>query len=143
MYLILLILMMSAMSIFLLVNDPELLKRRLQFSELRKEQKRLITWSFPLFVLIFILPGFDRRFGWSHLPPAVSIIAELLVIIAYGIVALVFRENSYTSRVIEVAQRQKVIDTGSYAIVRHPMYVGMPRSRPWRWAPGRCSWWHC
>lgn len=125
MYLILLILMMTAMSVFLLVTDPELLARRMQFSERRKQQKRLIAWSYLLFVLIFILPGFDRRFGWSHLPPAVSIIAELLVVLAYGIVALVFCENSYTSRIVEVAQGQKVIDTGPYAIVRHPMYVGV------------------
>lgn len=125
MYLILLILMMSAMSVFLLVTDPELLARRLQFSERRKQQKRLIAWSYPLFVLIFILPGFDHRFGWSHLAPAVCIIAGLLVVIAYGVVALVFRENSYTSRIIEVAQGQKVIDSGPYALVRHPMYVGV------------------
>lgn len=124
MYLILLILMMSAMSIFLLVNNPELLARRLQFSERRKEQRRLIAWSYPLFVLIFILPGFDRRFGWSHVAPVICIIAEVLVIMAYGIIALVFRENSYTSRIIEVAQGQKVIDSGPYALVRHPMYVG-------------------
>ena len=125
MYLILLILMMSAMSIFLIKTDPELLQRRMQYSERRKEQKRLIFWSYPLFVLIFIMPGFDQRFGWSNLSPVISIIAEVLVVIAYGFVALVFRENSYTSRIIEVAPDQKVIDTGPYALMRHPMYVGM------------------
>lgn len=125
MYLILLILMMSAMSIFLIKTDPELLQRRMQYSERRKEQKRLIFWSYPLFVLIFIMPGFDQRFGWSNLSPGISIIAEVLVVIAYGFVALVFRENSYTSRIIEVAPDQKVIDTGPYALMRHPMYVGM------------------
>ena len=125
MYLILLILMMSAMSIFLIKTDPELLQRRMQYSERRKEQKRLIFWSYPLFVLIFIMPGFDQRFGWSNLSPVISIFAEVLVVIAYGFVALVFRENSYTSRIIEVAPDQKVIDTGPYALMRHPMYVGM------------------
>ncbi len=125
MYLILLILMMSAMSIFLIKTDPELLQRRMQYSERRKEQKRLIFWSYPLFVLIFIMPGFDQRFGWSNLSSVISIIAEVLVVIAYGFVALVFRENSYTSRIIEVAPDQKVIDTGPYALMRHPMYVGM------------------
>jgi protein-S-isoprenylcysteine O-methyltransferase Ste14 len=124
MYIILLIMMMTAMTIFLIRTDPELLIRRLQFRERRKAQKQLITWSYPVFIIIYILPGFDQRFGWSNMAPAISIAAEVLVAAGYFIVALVFRENSYTSRIIEVKEGQKVIDTGPYAIVRHPMYVG-------------------
>ncbi|NPV41618.1 MAG: isoprenylcysteine carboxylmethyltransferase family protein [Anaerolineae bacterium] len=124
MYLLVLVVIQFAMTVYLLKTDPELLQRRLQFSERRKTQKRLISFSIPLFFLISTLPGLDQRFGWSNLSAAVSILAEVLVVVSYGIIALVFRENSYTSRIVEVAPGQKVIDTGPYALVRHPMYVG-------------------
>lgn len=114
----------TAMTIYLYKNDPALLERRMKFKERKEQQKWIITSSYPVFILVFILPGFDQRFGWSQMAPAVSIAADLLVLLSYGLIFLVFRENSYTSRVVEVSEGQKVIDTGPYAVVRHPMYCG-------------------
>jgi protein-S-isoprenylcysteine O-methyltransferase Ste14 len=76
------------------------------------------------FILAFILPGLDRRFGWSDVPVPVVLAADLLVLLGYGIVVLAFRENQYASRTVQVEQGQKVIATGPYALVRHPMYLG-------------------
>ena len=87
-------------------------------------QKRVINLSLLWFLLAFIIPGLDFRFGWSSVPVIVVLVAALFVLLGYIMVFLVFRENTYASRVIEVAKGQKVIDTGPYAIVRHPMYIG-------------------
>jgi len=76
------------------------------------------------FLFTFLLPGFDQRFGWSRVPVKVVIIADIVVLLGYGFVFLVLRENSYASRIIEVEKDQKVISSGPYAIVRHPMYLG-------------------
>lgn len=106
-------------------NDPEVLERRLRMKEKVSKQKSIVSLTIPLFLLAYILPGFDVRLGWSRVPAAISIIAASLVMLGYVIVFMVTRENRFASRVIEVAQEQKVIDTGSYAIMRHPMYSGM------------------
>jgi len=113
-----------SMTVYLYINDPALLERRMKFKERKEQQKWIITSSYPVFILVFILPGFDQRFGWSQMAPAVSIAADLLVLLSYGLIFLVFRENSYTSRVVEVSKGQKVVSTGPYAVVRHPMYSG-------------------
>jgi len=123
-YLAILFIPMFFVGLWLLKNDPELLERRMRFREKETTQKRVINFSLIWFLLAFVLPGFDYRFGWSNVPVWVVLAAALLVLLGYFMVFWVFRENSYASRVIEVAQGQKVIDTGPYALVRHPMYAG-------------------
>lgn len=124
-YIIIIMTVTTAMTLYLYKNDPALLERRLKFREKKKRQKWIITSSYPVFILVFILPGFDQRFGWSNLPSAISIAADLLLLLSYGLIFLVYRENSYTSRVVEVSEGQKIISTGPYAVVRHPLYSGM------------------
>ena len=110
---------------YLLKNDPELLERRMRMKEKRKRQKLIIKVSYLYFLLMFLLPGFDKRFGWSNVPVGVVVMADILVLLGYGIFFRVLRENRYASRTIEVVQEQKVIRSGPYAIVRHPMYLGL------------------
>lgn len=110
---------------YFLKKDPELLERRMRMKEKEKRQKLIIKISFLYFLLTFLLPGFDKRFGWSNVPVVVVVIADVLVLAGYGIFFLVLRENRYASRTIEVEKDQKVISSGPYAIVRHPMYLGV------------------
>lgn len=110
---------------YLLKNDPELLERRMRMKEKRKRQKLIIKVSYIYFLLMFLLPGFDKRFGWSNVPVGLVVIADILVLLGYGIFFRVLRENRYASRTIEVVQEQKVIRSGPYAMVRHPMYLGL------------------
>lgn len=124
-YLFILFTPMTGLSIYLLRHDPALLERRLQYKEKRKQQKGIIALSYPIFLLAFLIPGLDKRFGWTNTPIAAIIIAQVLVLTGYAVVIWVFRENSYASRIIEVQAGQKVIDTGPYAIIRHPMYLGV------------------
>lgn len=108
--------------IVMMVRSPELLKKRLSLSEKRREQGIIVKLSGLMFIAGFIIAGLDFRFGWSYLPGYVSLVAAAVFIAAYLIYAEVLRENAYLSRTIEVQQGQKVIDTGLYGIVRHPMY---------------------
>jgi len=123
-YLAILFIPMLFVVIYLLKNDRGLLARRMKMREREAEQKLIIKLSYIPFLLAFLLPGFDKRFGWSNVPVGVVVLADILVLLGYGIVFLVFRENRYASRIIEVAQEQTVINSGPYAIVRHPMYLG-------------------
>lgn len=109
---------------YLIKNEPELLERRMRYREPEREQKRIMGIGNAVFILIFLIPGFDRRFGWSDVPVAWVLVADVVVLLGYGFVFLVFRENSYASRVVTVEAGQKVISTGPYAYVRHPMYLG-------------------
>ena len=77
-----------------------------------------------VFVALLVVPALDRRFGWSRVPPAVVVLGDLLVAAGFYLIFLVYRENTYTSATIEVAEGQKVVSTGPYAVVRHPMYAG-------------------
>jgi protein-S-isoprenylcysteine O-methyltransferase Ste14 len=110
---------------YLVKNDPGLLERRLRFGEKVARQKMIVRLSQLPFTIGFLIPGIDDRFNWSDISPVLVIIANILVFLGYWWVYLVFRENSYTSRIIAVEKGQKVISTGPYAIVRHPMYLGM------------------
>jgi protein-S-isoprenylcysteine O-methyltransferase Ste14 len=123
-YMGLLLIPMFFVMVYLIRNDPELLERRMRLREQRSEQKRIVKISLIFFLLAYILPGFDIRFGWSNVPVWVSIVADVLILLGYWIVVRVFQVNSYASRVIEINSGQKVIDTDVYAIVRHPMYFG-------------------
>lgn len=113
------------MLIYLLKNDPALLERRMRMKEKDAGQSLIIKLASVCYALVFLVPGFARRFGWSNVPVAGVIVADVFVLVGYGIFVQVLRENSYASRVIEVEQGQSVITTGPYSIVRHPMYVAM------------------
>lgn len=123
-YLAVLIIPMSFVLMYLLKHDPVLLERRMRLKEKEPAQKLIITIAFFCFALAYVLPGFDKRFGWSQVPAAAVIAADVVVLLGYGIVFLVFRENPYASRIIEVEPGQKVISSGPYAVIRHPMYLG-------------------
>jgi len=110
---------------YLLKHDPALLERRMRMRERETAQKRIIKLSYIYFLVAFILPGLDVRFGWSLVPSIVCIIADLFVFTGYLVFFRVLKANSYLSRVVEVASDQKVISSGPYALVRHPMYAGI------------------
>ncbi len=116
---------MSFILVYLFKNDVELLQRRMKMKEQEPQQKFLIKISWFHFLFTFLIPGFDHRFGWSQVHTVVILCAEIILVIAYGIIFLTFRENRYASRIIEVVPGQQVISSGPYAIVRHPMYVGV------------------
>ena len=124
-YLAILLIPMFFVMVYLLRNAPDLLARRMKVRERETEQSRIVILSTVLFLVAFMIPGLDYRFGWSDVPVPVIICADIVVLLAYGFVFLVFRENQYAARVVEVESGQKVIDTGPYALVRHPMYLGV------------------
>jgi protein-S-isoprenylcysteine O-methyltransferase Ste14 len=113
---------MLAAGIVMLQKAPDLLAKRLNLKERQGEQKTVVALSGLLFIVMFVLAGLGRRFGWFMLPPAVSWIAAVVFLLGYALFAEVLRENAYLSRTVEVQKGQTVIDTGLYGIVRHPMY---------------------
>ena len=108
--------------IILLWRSPDLLAKRLNSKEKETEQKQVILLSSLMFIGGFIVAALDFRHSWSKLPDWIMIISVVVFLISYGLYAEVIRENAYLSRTIEVQENQKVIDTGLYGIVRHPMY---------------------
>ncbi len=108
--------------VMMLIKNPDLLQKRLQAKESQKEQSLVIKLSGMMFLAGFIIAGLHFRFHWYPLPRAVSLTAAVIFLVAYALYAEVLRENTYLSRTIEVQDNQKVIDTGLYGIVRHPMY---------------------
>jgi len=104
-------------------KSPELLRKRLNMREEQAEQKTVILLSGLMFLAAFIVAGLNRRFQWIVLPDAVSYAAAVVFLLAYLLYAEVLRENAYLSRTVEVQENQKVIDTGLYGFVRHPMYM--------------------
>src|SRR5512136_1814545 len=110
--------------IYLLRKDPDLLERRMRLREPQPTQRRLIQLGWVWLAVAFTIPGLDQRFGWSHVPVAIVVAADVLMFLSYCLFIWVLRENSYASRVVEVEKGQKVISTGPYAIVRHPLYSG-------------------
>lgn len=122
-YLAVLFVIVAVFGTYLIRREPELLARRLRTREREATQQRVIQVSLVLFVLAFLLPGLDHRFGWSAVPPAVVVGANAGIVIAYVLFARVLLANRYASRVIEVEAGQSLATTGPYAVVRHPMYV--------------------
>ena len=108
--------------IILMIINPELLKKRLNAKEKESEQKQVILLSGLMFLAGFIVAGLNYRYQWIVMPNTVTIISSILFVLAYLLYAEVLRENTYLSRTIEVQDNQKVIDTGLYGYVRHPMY---------------------
>lgn len=108
--------------IVMMAKNPKLLESRLNAKEKQADQSLVVKLSGLMFLAGFIVAGLDFRFGWLTLPKGVSVGAAVVFLIAYVLYAEVLRENTYLSRTIEVQENQKVIDTGLYGIVRHPMY---------------------
>ena len=109
--------------LFMLIKSPDLLRRRLDVREEQSEQKTVILLSGLMFLAVFVVAGLKVRFGWMVLPAWVSWAAAVLFLFAYALYAEVLRENVWLSRTVKVQENQKVIDTGLYGIVRHPMYM--------------------
>ena len=104
-------------------KNPELLKKRLNVRERESEQRSVILFSGIMFLAAFLSAGLSFRYSWLMLPVPVTIIAAIVFLAAYALYAEVLRENTWLSRTVEVQEDQKVIDTGLYGIVRHPMYM--------------------
>lgn len=107
----------------MMVKSPDLLKKRLNAKEKEIKQKQVILFSGLMFICGFIVAGLNYRYNWIVIPNFVVILASVIFVIAYILYAEVLRENTYLSRTIEVQENQKVVDTGLYGIVRHPMYA--------------------
>ena len=103
-------------------KSPDFLAKRLDAKEKQATQKGVLAFSGLMFIAGFVVAGLDFRFGWSKMPLPVTIAASILFLLAYALYAEVMRENAYLSRTIKVEEGQKVVDTGLYGIVRHPMY---------------------
>jgi protein-S-isoprenylcysteine O-methyltransferase Ste14 len=116
-----------AITLYLMKNDPKLLERRMRggpAAEQEPTQKVIMLFASAGFIGLLIIPALDNRFGWSHMPPAVALVGDGLLALGWLAIFFVFKENSFTSATIELAPDQKVISTGPYALVRHPMYAG-------------------
>ena len=117
----------ALITLYLWKKDPKLLERRVNVgpgAEKEKSQKRIQTFAAAAFIGMFVLPALDRCFSWSKVPFSAVIVGDSLVALGFFIVFVVFKENTYSAGTIEVAADQKVISTGPYALVRHPMYSG-------------------
>ena len=116
-----------AITLYLMKSDPQLLTRRMQAgprAEKENSQKIIQVVAMVAFIVALVLPAIDHRFAWSTVPGYVAIGGDILIALGFLVIFFVFRENTFTSGVIEVAPDQKVISTGPYALVRHPMYSG-------------------
>ena len=109
--------------IIMMFKSPELLRKRLNAKEKENEQKQVVLFSGLMFLAGFIIAGLNYRYNWITLPNTVVSISSIVFVLAYILYAEVLRENTYLSRTIEVQENQKVVDTGLYGIVRHPMYA--------------------
>ena len=111
------------LGVVLFIKSPDLLKKRLDAKEKESAQKGVVAVSGLLFLGGFVVAGLDYRYGWSYVPMWAVIVASAILLISYGFYAEVMRENTYLSRTVEVQEGQRVVDTGLYGIVRHPMYA--------------------
>ncbi|HNZ50730.1 MAG TPA: isoprenylcysteine carboxylmethyltransferase family protein [Bacilli bacterium] len=114
---------MFVLGTILYIKAPSLLEKRLNAKEEENTQKAVVALSGALLILEFILAGLDFRWGWSKMPFWLIIVAAVLFLVFYVMYALIMKENAYLSRKVEVQENQKVIDTGFYRLVRHPMYA--------------------
>ncbi len=114
---------MLILGVVLFAKAPGLLEKRLQSKEKESTQKGVVAVSGLMFIGSFVLAGLDFRFGWSNVPSWVVAVAAVVLLASYGMYGEVMRENAYLSRTVEVQENQKVIDTGLYGVIRHPMYT--------------------
>jgi protein-S-isoprenylcysteine O-methyltransferase Ste14 len=124
-YMAILFIPMASVLIYFLARDPEFLRRRFEYKEKNERQKKIVSLTSLIYAIAFLLPGLDHRFGWSQVPTEAVILADALILLGYLIIILVFRENRYAARTVRVEQGQKVITTGPYSLIRHPMYLGV------------------
>lgn len=122
-YLASLFIPMMSVGVYLFIRDPELLAKRMKSHEREKTQKLVVIVSLAAFFPAYILPGLDFRFGWTAVPLPVVLAACAVLLSGYALFVAVMIQNSYASRVVEVQAGQKIIDTGVYKLVRHPMYL--------------------
>ena len=116
-----------ALTLYLMKRDPGLLERRMRggpIAEKEPTQKIIMTFASAGFVALLVVPALDHRFGWSHMTPHVALAGDVLVAIGWLAIFFVFKENTFGAATIELAPGQRVISTGPYALVRHPMYAG-------------------
>jgi protein-S-isoprenylcysteine O-methyltransferase Ste14 len=116
-----------ALTLYLMKKDPKLLERRMRggpTAEKEPVQKIIMTLASLGFIGLLVVPALDHRFGWSHITPQLALAGDALVALGWLAIFFVFRENTFTAATIELAPGQKVISTGPYALVRHPMYAG-------------------
>ncbi len=106
-------------------RDPSVLGRRLKFREKEPLQRRITTGALPFVVAAFLLPGFDKRFGWSDVPLSIEIAGLILVMLGYVLFFIVLKANRFAARTVRIEEGQRIITTGPYAIVRHPMYFAL------------------
>ena len=114
---------MLVLGTVLFCKTPDLLKKRLDMKEKEKVQKGVVALSALLFIICFVVAGLDFRFAWSSVPLWCSVIAAVVLLLSYLLYAEVMRENAYLSRTVKIEENQKLIDTGLYSVVRHPMYT--------------------
>ena len=114
----------NAVGIYVALTDPALLKRRRRIKEQRPAQRVIASLEILIFSALVVVSAVDHRFGWSQVPPIVSVVGDLLFGLGLFVVLLVFRANTYGSSTVAIVEGQTVISTGPYAIVRHPMYAG-------------------
>lgn len=124
-YLAVLFGLMAGLGAYLIRYEPELLERRMRTRETELRQQRIIRASLALFLLAFLVPGLDRRYGWSAVPVWVVVAAVVVMAAGYALFVRVLLANRFASRVVEVEAGQTLATTGPYAVVRHPMYVAM------------------
>lgn len=114
---------MLILGIVLMIKSPSLLEKRLNAKEGEKTQRGVVAVSGLLFVAGFVVAGLDYRFGWSQMPAWLVALSSVILLVSYALYAEVMRENAYLSRTVEVQENQRVVDSGLYSVVRHPMYA--------------------
>lgn len=124
-YWVIFLLCSLAIALYFLQYAPALLERRLRARTEQEASQRIIrTFLTVVLIPLFVLPGLDHRLGWSQVPGFVVIVADAVVVLGFAIIFLTFKANSHAAAIIDVAPDQRVVSTGPYAIVRHPMYLG-------------------
>jgi protein-S-isoprenylcysteine O-methyltransferase Ste14 len=124
-YLFILFVPLCGFAAYLFLHNPALLERRMRTREMEPEQRKIIALSSTVLLTAFILPGFDQRFGWSSVPTWLVLVSDAVVLVSYILVVWVLVTNEYAGRTVEVEQRQRVITSGPYSLVRHPMYLAV------------------
>jgi len=120
----LIIIPITLVTYYFYTRNPEFLERRMKLKEKEKEQRKIVSLASLLYIAGFVIPALDFRYGWSNVPQWLVIFSGAVFLLSYFLIFIVFKTNSYASRVVEVESGQTVIDSGPYAVVRHPMYTG-------------------